>query len=109
MKIYLAGKITGDPEYREKFAAAVQQVYRLKPGCQILNPATLPEGMAPADYMQLCLQMLFTADAVAFLPDWCTSAGAGIEYQLCAYIGKTRIMLEDLEHLAAQEDLEAEL
>ena len=26
MKVYLAGKITGDPNYREKFAAAVKKL-----------------------------------------------------------------------------------
>lgn len=61
----------------------------------VLNPAELPEGMEQQDYMALCMQMLFTADTVAFLPDWPTSRGASLEYMMCAYIGKPRVMLED--------------
>ena len=79
MKIYIAGKITGDPGYRDKFAAAEIQL-----GWQwhtVLNPAELPEGMAPADYMRICFAMIDVADAK-------DSAGAKLEMAYCNYIGK---------------------
>lgn len=47
MKIYIAGKITGDPDYRAKFADAQRQIEAQ--GHIVLNPATLPEGMEPMD------------------------------------------------------------
>ena len=51
MKVYIAGKINGDPGYRDKFAAAEIQLGGQ--GHTVLNPAELPEGMAPADYMRI--------------------------------------------------------
>lgn len=88
MKIYIAGKITGDPEYKDKFARAEAKLRETHEVDVILNPADLPEGMQPGDYMQICLAMLDVADAAVFLPDWGESAGAGIEMQYCRYTGK---------------------
>lgn len=86
MKIYIAGKITGDPNYIEKFECA-ERHFKNK-GYTVLNPACLPEGMTRSDYMRICFSMIDSADAVAFLPDWGESAGARIEYAYCDYIGK---------------------
>ena len=86
MKVYIAGKITGDPGYRDKFAAAEIQLGRQ--GHVVLNPAELPEGMAPEDYMRICFAMIDVADAVIFLPDAAESAGARLEMAYCEYIGK---------------------
>ena len=59
MTIYLAGKISGDPEYREKFEDAAQMLRGM--GFQVLNPAELPQGWKPKDYMRVCLPMLLAA------------------------------------------------
>lgn len=45
MKIYIAGAITGDPEYREKFRRAEEAVRA--EGHVAVNPAVLPEGLEP--------------------------------------------------------------
>lgn len=86
MKIYIAGKITGDPDYRAKFADAQRQIEAQ--GHIVLNPATLPEGMEPKDYMRICFAMIDVADAVVFLPDAAESAGARLEMAYCEYIEK---------------------
>lgn len=86
MKIYIAGKITGDPGYREKFRKAAEEL--AKWGDTPLNPADLPEGMNPEDYMRICFAMIDSADAVIFLPDAKDSAGARLERAYCEYIGK---------------------
>ena len=86
MKIYIAGKITGDPDYRAKFADAQRQIEAQ--GHIALNPATLPEGMEPKDYMRICFAMIDVADAVVFLPDAAESAGARLEMAYCEYIEK---------------------
>ena len=86
MKIYIAGKITGDPGYRDKFATAEIQLGWQ--GNTVLNPAELPEGMTPADYMRICLAMIDVADVVVFLPDAKDSAGARLEKAYCEYVGK---------------------
>ena len=86
-KIYIAGKITGDPDHKEKFKTAARE-YENK-GYIVLNPAMLPEGMLPSDYMRICLSMIDTADVVAFLPGYETSQGAQLELQYCLYIDKS--------------------
>lgn len=87
MKIYIAGKITGDPNYKEKFDIAATSL-ELQ-GHIVLNPAELPEGMLPADYMRICSAMLDTADAIYLLKGWYSSSGASIERNYAMYIGKS--------------------
>lgn len=94
MKLYIAGKITGDPDYREKFQRAAKDLEQQ--GYIVLNPATMPEGMEPADYMRICLAMIDTAEIVAFLPDWEESAGARLEYEYCTYTGKPTRKIETM-------------
>lgn len=91
MKVYIAGKITGDPNYWEKFLWAQEDLERQ--GFTVLNPADLPEGMRPADYMRICLSMMESADVVAFLPDYTESRGAQLEWAWCQYVGKTTMYL----------------
>lgn len=47
MKVYIAGKITGDPEYRMKFRRAARALETM--GNVALNPATLPEGLSQTE------------------------------------------------------------
>ena len=86
MKIYLAGKITGDTDYQYKFMKARHQLEA--EGYVVISPAVLPEGLKTGDYMRICFTMIDCADAVAFLPDWTSSPGAKLEHQYCEYIGK---------------------
>jgi nucleoside 2-deoxyribosyltransferase len=64
MKIYIAGRITGNPHYKAQFKATKTMLQEA--GHTVLNPAELPEGMKPADYMRICFAMLETADVVLF-------------------------------------------
>lgn len=84
-RIYIAGKITGDPDYREKFARLAAYFEGI--GHTVLNPAILPEGMTPLEYMSICLQMMYASDEVVFFPDWTDSKGAQIEHALAEYCG----------------------
>ena len=86
MIIYLAGKITGNPEYRQQFAAAKMELEA--EGHTVLNPAELPEGMSKAAYMRICFAMIDTADEVRTLSNWYRSHGAGVELSYADYIGK---------------------
>lgn len=86
MKVYIAGKITGDPGYKKKFKLA-EAALKAK-GFTVLTPSDLPAGMTNGDYMRICFAMIDTADVVAFLPDWHISDGARLERAYCDYIGK---------------------
>ena len=86
MKVYIAGKITGDPDYKDKFAE--YEALERRRGNIVLNPAVLPEGMHSADYIRICFAMIDTADVVRLLPDWRFSFGAKLEKQYCDYIAK---------------------
>ena len=92
MKVYLAGKITGDPNYREKFAAAVKKLEE-RAGVTVISPAVTPEGLKKADYMRICFAMLESADAAVFLPGWEDSPGAQLEKHWCEYVGKKMVFL----------------
>ena len=95
MKYYIAGRINGDEKYREKFKEYADRLQAK--GAVVLNPAELPEGMSPADYMSICIPMIYAADTVMFLPDWVNSSGAMLEFELCKYIGKKIIVLSPSE------------
>lgn len=86
MRFYVAGKITGDPDYKDRFLDATLKL--VKQGHTVLNPAFLPEGMTPTQYMSLCVPMLLTAEGVYLLDGWDKSPGALIEVQLARYCGK---------------------
>lgn len=94
MKAYISGKITGDSQYREKFQRAQKALQ--KEGFIVLNPAELPDGMLPSDYMRICFAMMECADVVAFLPDYSQSRGARMEFDWCQYTGKMTMFLESM-------------
>ena len=81
MKIYIAGKITGDRKYRAKFREA----------------ANLPAGLEEWDYMQITLAMLNAADLAVFLPDYQESAGAMIEWAWCKRTKKECALYLDIK------------
>ena len=87
MKIYIAGRIDGDPEYERKFAE-FSALFENEGGHVVLNPAVLPKGLSVAEYMRICFAMIDVADCVMFLPDWESSGGAQLEKAYCDYIGK---------------------
>lgn len=104
MKVYLAGKISGDPDYKKKFHFTrlnIKKALRiLDEGYEqfndivktvepvVLNPADLPGRMAPADYMKICFAMIDCSDFVVFQPETPSSPGAQLELAYCKYIGK---------------------
>ena len=95
MKIYIAGKITGDRKYRAKFREAAKTLEEL--GHVVLNPATLPDGLEQVDYMRICLAMLEAADLAVFLPDYRESAGAMVEWAWCQRTGKDCALYMDVK------------
>ncbi len=93
-KIYIAGKITGDPNYKEKFSKMESELLKI-PGTTVINPAALPAGLEPADYARICFAMINSSDIVVFAPNYKKSQGALLEMQYCRYIQKTWVFFEE--------------
>lgn len=93
-KIYIAGRVSGDSDYRQKFGRAAALLTEW--GYSVLNPAVLPAALSDAEAMRICLAMIDAADIVALLPDWKVSKGAQLEYQYCCYTGKPAVLLVEL-------------
>ena len=88
MRIYVAGKITGDRHYKRKFRRAERALARL--GHSVMNPAAL--GNYPEftweDYMRTSRAMQEVCEAVCLLGDWSRSRGALIEYDRARELGQ---------------------
>ena len=93
--IYLSGRISGDPRYREKFSHYKQGIEAC--GHTVLTPSSLPPGLTNAQYIHIDFAMIDAADAVFFLPDYKESKGATLEKQYCEYIGKNHAVIEDVD------------
>ncbi|GAB6391227.1 MAG: DUF4406 domain-containing protein [Treponematales bacterium] len=81
MKVFVSGKITGDPGYRAKFRAAQARLEQA--GYRVSNPASLdmPEEEWKAA-MRKALILMLACDGVALLDDWRDSRGARLEISL---------------------------
>ena len=86
MIVYIAGQITGDPDYKRKFSHAMAVVRKF--GHTPLTSAVLPLGLTERDYMRISLDMIDAADLALFLPDYSKSEGATIEMMWCKKTGK---------------------
>jgi nucleoside 2-deoxyribosyltransferase len=91
--VYIAGKIHGDENYKEKFSRAEEILS--KRGFIVINPAKIPEGLHPDSYMPICLALINAADIICLIgKDWQESNGAKIEADLAYYQGKKVITLQ---------------
>lgn len=95
--VYIAGPITGVPEYYKPFEQAMDELQAA--GFIPLNPCWQPEGLERWQYMKLGLSMLECADAALFLPGWEKSEGCKLEMAYCKNTGKPYAPCEDLERL----------
>ena len=87
MIIYLSGAMASCPKtYKGIFAEA--QALLENEGHTVINPATLPQGLAGDKYMPICLAMLDAAEAIYLFNDWEHSPGALLEYSYAVYQGK---------------------
>lgn len=85
MKIYIAGKITGNPNYKEQFAAAEKKLKA--EGHQVINPTWKPEGLPYKQYIDMGLMELQQCDVIYLLSNWKDSKGARMEYIYALTVG----------------------
>lgn len=93
MIIYIAGKITGNPDYKEQFTTAAAMLK--SNGFTVLNPCCLPEGLTWEQYMSICIPMVDVADKLYMLENWDSSRGARIEHDHARAHGKEIIYQSD--------------
>ena len=94
-KIYLSGKISGDPDFKEKFALKEKEL--TEQGHLVFNPALHPDMFTWEQFMELDLKALGNCDAIYLLEDWKDSRGAKIEYDEAVKLGKEIIFENKLE------------
>ncbi len=87
--IYIAGPMTGIPEFNYPMFNAVAKDLRDK-GIEVRNPAENDAGSTGKPwefYMRLALRSLLECDAVVLLPGWRGSRGARIEESIAHALG----------------------
>lgn len=84
-KVYLAGSITNDENYKEKFNKAEQ--YLIDLGYIVFNPALSPDGLTYREYINLGLNMLVQCDCICILPNSETSKGTQFEKHYAELVG----------------------
>lgn len=94
-KIYLAGKITGDPGYKEKFSAAEKTLRGA--GYRVLTTTALPASLDYEDYFVIGYAMIDVCDSVCFLPGYRESPGATRELMYAVCKKKQIRFFEDME------------
>ena len=89
LSIYLSGKISGDPNYLEKFAVITKVLRTAYPMARIFNPAWefleiskklkesgISEEAGHEILVDTCLKIMEYYEAIAIMPDWSDSDGA---------------------------------
>lgn len=83
-KIYIAGKVTGEPiaECTMKFGQAQKEIESW--GFEVINPLAVVGDFKSTwnDAMKKCIKALVDCDGMVILPCWNNSVGASIERQL---------------------------
>ena len=88
MKMYISGKITGDDDYRSKFAAKELELTRQ--GYNIVNPCCIGEHefLSYEDFMHVDFALIDVCDAIYMMRDWKSSSGAQRELSYARAKGK---------------------
>ena len=102
-KIYIAGPMTGLPEFNyPAFHAAAAELRGQ--GHEVINPAEnpVPACGSWAGYMRMALEELVQCDAIYLLPNWIGSKGARLESRIALDLGLQRMYSPaDTEQMAA--------
>lgn len=97
MKIYIAGPMSGLPEFnRPAFFKAAAEISAC--GHCVLNPAILPDGLTQHECMDICQAMVRGADAIFVLSGWETSRGAVAEICQARKLGYLIIYQKPRQH-----------
>ncbi len=98
MKIYVAGPMSGLPEFNfPMFQKAVDVLREADPDWEVISPHELDVVWGSQEkkwtwrrYMERDLAILIHCDAIALLPGWITSKGARLEAHVARELGLER-------------------
>lgn len=96
MRIYIAGKITGDPNAKRNFEAAQAELQ--KSGHEPISPYKVGESLPELEheeYMHISFALIDISEAVYFLANWKQSPGACMEYGYAIAKGKALYFQEE--------------
>jgi hypothetical protein len=96
-RIYIAGPMTGLPEYNYPAFNDLAECLRSL-GWEVENPAEnpVPPSGEWIDYMRQALPQLMTCEFIVMLPGWEKSRGACIEKRVAASLGIYCVMAENI-------------
>ena len=90
-EVVLSGKITGDPEYRRRFAELLVRVRCRWHGAKVWNPGELEDGREYLWYMRRCLDVIMNrcrpGARIVRMRGWHRSAGAVAEWAVARCFG----------------------
>ena len=91
MKVYIAGPMTGLPDFNYPAFHAAAAALRVKyPYREFMNPAENYDGrtdLPRSTYLRAALAQVMKAEAVIVLPDWWQSEGALLEVKVARSLG----------------------
>ena len=106
VRVYLSGPMTGRPDLNfPAFTAAATQLRAA--GFEVVNPAELvtTPGTPYGECMRIDIAALVTCQALAQLPDWSESRGAGVEFAVARAIGMRVGSVDDFLKASSPVDL----
>ncbi len=90
LKIYIAGKMNGIPEFNEPMFRRAQEMIE-KQGNIGINPHVINQGLDHSTQKSLCMKNdireLIECDAIMMLDGWRESKGAKLEFEISQYLG----------------------
>lgn len=112
MRVYIAGPMTGLPEFNFPAFNAMAEVLRAD-GWHVENPAEHGhvDGAEWADYLRYDISRLSTCSAMMLLPGWSSSRGARLEVSIAKELGHEMLyavgaeqMPSDFDRVTAERD-----
>ena len=93
-KVYIAGPITNDPDYKIKFDTIAK--YLTNAGYKVFNPTSAPVGLTYKEYVDLGLELLMHCDCMCILPyKENSSSGVMLEKHYAELVGLPIIELKE--------------